>query len=589
MGTDRGSEDELGTAPIGAAQRGPPLPVYQLPARLGRYLLLERIGVGGMAEVFVAQQDGPAGFQKRVVVKRILPHLAEDPHFVEMFQREARLAASLAHSNVVQVFELGNEGNAHFIAMEHVEGLTVHKLARRAWRWQKSVPLEVVCGIVADAALGLHHAHQLSMVHRDVSPENLMVSVEGITKVLDFGIARSTANAASLTKTGELKGKLPYLAPEAIRGDPLDGRADLYALGVTMYWLLTGQRPITAKSEVMLLHAALTQVPKPPSTINPSVPPGVDQLVAALLEKDPAKRPPSAQAVYDALAEDLPPRSVLSAPFVRDIAALPDAEPGFELTTGDGFIPSSPQTARIISGWGGTPSKSAGRLAGRARGPLVVAAGALLALMLGGAATAWIAAARQTPGDQQGALATHVAPGGDAPTAPAPPTPPVPTPAPLLPLSSAAPVDQPPAVEPAVPAKAAAPVRVRKVELRGPPTVRWTTVRGKALGSGAVSAELPADVKGVVATDTKRGVRAILSVGAGVVDYNAAPKGKLDLRAFPWAEVFLGKESLGVTPLQPLSVVAGTYQVRFVYKDKSQQRTVELGANKTERVIVDFR
>ena len=344
--------DELGTRPAqGPTAPAVTQPVYSLPARLGRYTLIERIGVGGMAEVFVALQDGPAGFQKQVVVKRILPHLAQDPRFVEMFQREARLAASLHHTNIVEVFELDNDGDAHFIAMERVEGLTAHRLARRAWQADVSIPLEVVCGIAADAALGLQHAHERGLVHRDISPENLMINTEGVTKVLDFGIARSTATTATLTKTGELKGKLPFMAPEQIRGDDVDARADLYALGVTMYWLLTGQRPITAKSEVMLLHAALTVVPQPASTLNPKVQPGVDALVQALLEKRPEDRPASGREVYDALAHDLPARSVLSAPFVKEVMALPEVEPGTDLGTSNSFIASSPRTPRIISGW----------------------------------------------------------------------------------------------------------------------------------------------------------------------------------------------------------------------------------------------
>jgi eukaryotic-like serine/threonine-protein kinase len=593
------NDDGMATAPVSARSdsRHAHLPLYDLPARLGRYMLLERIGVGGMAEVFVAQQDGPAGFQKRVVVKRILPHLAEDPHFVQMFQREARLAASLSHTNIVQVYELGSEGKAHFIAMELVEGLTLHRMARRAWHAQRSVPLEVVCGIVADTASGLQHAHELSLVHRDISPENLMVSFEGVTKILDFGIARSTEPAATLTKTGELKGKLPFLSPEAIRGEPIDGRADLYALGVTMYWLLTGKRPITAKNEVMMLHAALTVIPEPPSKINPSVPLGIDQLVCALLEKDPANRPATGRAVYDALAEDLPPRSSLAAPFVREVAALADAAPGFDPTSDATFVPSIAHTSRVITGWHSAPTTSPTR----GPPPSIDAASASprRAIVLGAAAAALIGVVVTTlvlwsrPADEPikptTTTAAHTTPAATASTIPVhtgtdPPA-----------------VALPPAVVDAGPADSASAEPVpdgktkraqappRRVELRAPAGVRWSTVRGKALGTGALQVELPAEQKSVVATDPKRGVRSTLAIVGGAVDYARAPRGKLDLRAFPYAEVFLGGESLGVTPLAPLAAVAGTYSIRFVYKDKEQKRSVTLGADKTERVIVDFR
>ncbi|MCC7074275.1 MAG: protein kinase [Deltaproteobacteria bacterium] len=600
-GTHDPNLNELGTKPIhGAATASPTIPVYALPARLGRYTLTERIGVGGMAEVFVALQDGPAGFQKQVVVKRILPHLAQDPRFVEMFQREARLAASLHHTNIVEVFELDSDGDAHFIAMERIEGLTVHRLARRTWHAELSIPLEVVCGIAADAALGLQHAHERGLVHRDISPENLMINTEGVTKVLDFGIARSTASTSTLTKTGELKGKLPFMAPEQIRGDDVDSRADLYALGVTMYWLLTGQRPITAKSEVMLLHAALTEVPRRASELNPQVQPGVDALVLALLEKRPGDRPASGQEVYDALAHDLPARSVLSAPFVKEAMALPDAEPGSDLGTSESFIASSPRTPRIITGWRRALAADAEREAKRvaaeqaASAPrvstsnahrralaLAVGAAAALCLAVAGVAVRWGAS---TPGPDRAAQVDSgpIAPSPSPPLVAAPPTE-VPGAAPPQPPNPVRPVAEPEAT------KVRAQARPKKVQLRGPAGVRWTSSKGKALGAGSTSAEVPGDATSVVALDVKRGVKTVVALDDDVADYAKAPRGKLDLRAFPFAEVFLGSEGLGLTPLPPISAVAGSYKIRFVYKGREEVRTVVLGRDRIERVVVDFR
>ena len=598
-------EDELGTKPIGAAGglSRASAPVYSLPARLGRYTLTERIGVGGMAEVFVAVQDGPAGFQKRVVVKRILPHLAEDPRFVEMFQREAKLAAALHHTNIVQVFELGSEERAHFIVMEAIEGLTVHRLARRAWRAGKSLPLEVVCGIVADTAHGLQHAHELGMVHRDISPENLMINTEGVTKILDFGIARSNATTATLTKTGELKGKLPFMSPEAIRGDPVDGRSDLYALGVTMYWLLTGLRPITAKSEVMLLHAALNEVPRRANELNPQIPAGVDALVAALLDKDPEKRPATGQDVYEALAHDLPMRSALSAPFVKEVMALADDSADFDTATSDGFIASSPKTPRIIHGWRRAVAADAERQRSeeaalglsRQRRRKAIAAGAAAAALLGlGVAGVLVVTRPTAEAPAAGPAGTSTDPAPTPPTpAPSDATPPAAAlapPPPLVPPAEAvgtAPPPPPAEVEAA--AKARAPAKTRKVELRGPAGIKWTAGKGRALATGNGSAELPADLGSVSSLDPRRGVKTTVAIEGGVADYAKAPRGKLDLRAFPFAEVFLGSEALGLTPLPPLIAVTGTYTVRFVYKGREEKRTVTLGRDRIERIVVDFR
>ncbi len=287
------------------------------PQRIGRYLLLERLGVGGMAEVYLAQQAGAAGFQKLVVLKRILPHLAADRQFVDMFAREAKVAARVSHANVVQIFELGEEGGEFYIAMEYLDGLTLHRLAASSWEQGWALPIDVVCRTIADAAVGLHAAHNLvdeqgrslHLVHRDVSPDNLMVSKDGVTKVLDFGIAKGDLGGPK-TKTGNLRGKIPFMPPEQITGEVLDARADLYALGVSMYWMLTGERPFDRQSDWHTMHAILNDVPKPPSTLNAAVSPGLDALILQLLDKQKSKRPASGREVADRLEELASPGSV---------------------------------------------------------------------------------------------------------------------------------------------------------------------------------------------------------------------------------------------------------------------------------------
>jgi serine/threonine-protein kinase len=331
--------------------------IQSLPARLGRYLLTKRLGIGGMAEIFLASQDGPAGFRRPCVVKRVLPHLAEDPKFVEMFQREARVAALLSHTNVVQVYELGEADGSFFLAMEYVDGTALHTLARTSWRLRRPLPLEVVCCAVADAALGLDAAHALndldgaplSLVHRDISPDNLMVNREGVTKVLDFGIAR-TALFDGGTGTGELKGKLPFTSPEQIAGLALDGRADLYALGVTLYWLLTGQRPLVGDGDLQLMQKIIHEVPRPPKELNPSIPDVVNDLTMKLLEKRRERRPARGCDVHDALADALKARRSVVVPFVERTllaARAPDTLP--ERTPVDVVRVAPPDTALRIA------------------------------------------------------------------------------------------------------------------------------------------------------------------------------------------------------------------------------------------------
>ncbi len=287
------------------------------PPRLGRYELLERLGVGGMAEVYLAQQIGAAGFHKKVVVKRILPHLAADAQFVQMFAREAKVAARVSHPNVVQIYELAEEGGELFIAMEHIDGLTLHRLAAAAWEQGRALPTDVVIRTIADAALGLHAAHSLTdeqgrlvhLVHRDVSPDNLMVSKDGVTKVLDFGVAKGDLGGPK-TKTGNLRGKIPFMPPEQIMGEVLDGRADLYALGVSAYWMLTGERPYDRQSDWHTMQAILNDPPRPATTHNPGIPQALDELLLRLLQKNRDQRPSSGKEVADLLDDLASPASL---------------------------------------------------------------------------------------------------------------------------------------------------------------------------------------------------------------------------------------------------------------------------------------
>jgi serine/threonine-protein kinase len=280
--------------------------------KVGRYSLLTRLASGGMANVWLARVDGVGGFQKTVVVKTILPHLADDPEFVRMFIDEALLASQIQHPNVVNIFDLGESHGSYFIAMEYIAGRTLRHVQREVKRSHRAPPPWFVLRIVASACDGLHHAHTMvgddgkpmPIVHRDVSPENVMVSFAGDTKVLDFGIAKAS-NMASKTRAGVLKGKHAYMAPEQIEG-AIEGRAphpriDVYSAGVVLYELLTGRRPFRGANELALLRQILDTVPEPPHATCPWVPENLSALVMKAMARSPSERFQSALELRDAI------------------------------------------------------------------------------------------------------------------------------------------------------------------------------------------------------------------------------------------------------------------------------------------------
>ncbi len=297
----------------------------RLQPRLGRYRLERRLGAGGMAEVFLARAEGPSGFEKQVVVKRIRPQLAANKKFVEMFLREARLLARLDHPNIVRIIELDEERGEYFLALEYLEGLSLREVAERHWAVGRSLPLETLMQIIADTARGLDYAHNhrdqagaaANLVHRDVSPDNIFVTTTGSVKVIDFGIAK-LEGVDQLTQAGELKGKIPFMSPEQLQGVSLDARCDLFALGITTYWLLAGRRPFDGTSDVHTMKAILEDPPVPLRKFNPKLPLLVEDIVRSLLEKDRNKRMRSAMTLHDALSTLLvalpraaPPSSLL--------------------------------------------------------------------------------------------------------------------------------------------------------------------------------------------------------------------------------------------------------------------------------------
>ncbi len=274
----------------------------------GKYDLLALLATGGMAEIWLARISGMAGFEKLVVIKRLLDQLARDPEYVEMFLDEARINARLTHTNVVTVLELGQVESKYFMAMEYVPGLSVQLVGKYSTQRKGAVPQEVACGVVAQACAGLHYAHErslpdgtpLKIVHRDISPQNLIVTFEGLVKVVDFGIARA-AGRHTVTRTGFVKGKSSYMSPEQCLGQPLDRRSDVFALGIILFELGTSRRLFKRASSYQTLQAiAMGEVP-PPRELNPKMDAAVEAVILRALARRKEDRFSTAEEMQEAL------------------------------------------------------------------------------------------------------------------------------------------------------------------------------------------------------------------------------------------------------------------------------------------------
>ncbi len=278
------------------------------PLPFGKYLLLERISVGGMAEVFKAKAFGVEGFEKIIAIKRILPSMAEDADFIQMFIDEAKICGQLNHANICQTFELGRIEDSHFIAMEYIWGKDLLQIQNRFRRMRKSVPPLMAAFVASKVCEGLDYAHRkkdatgkpLGIIHRDVSPQNILCSYEGEIKVIDFGIAKA-ASRSSKTQAGVLKGKFGYMSPEHVRGMELDRRADIFSIGTILYEMLTNERLFLGESDFATLEKIRNVAVPPPSTVNPEVPPTLDGIIMKALAREVEDRYQWASEMQEAL------------------------------------------------------------------------------------------------------------------------------------------------------------------------------------------------------------------------------------------------------------------------------------------------
>ncbi|MGK4008968.1 serine/threonine-protein kinase [Sorangium sp. So ce1036] len=282
---------------------------------LGRYELLLPIAAGGMAMVWAARLKGTRGFQKIVAVKTMLPQLSEDDQFERMFLLEASLASQIRHPHAVEILDLGEQDGVLFLAMEWIDGVPLSQVMKVAKR-RTGVPIPIAVRIVMQACAGLHAAHELKdnsgnlvgLVHRDISPQNILVTYNGMAKVVDFGVAKATAFNDSTTRAGQLKGKVSYTAPEQVRGDAIDRRVDVFAMGIVLYVLTTGKHPFRRESEGATLFAISSPDPVvAPHTFLADYPASLEAVLLRALEKERDQRYATANELLRALDKALPP------------------------------------------------------------------------------------------------------------------------------------------------------------------------------------------------------------------------------------------------------------------------------------------
>jgi eukaryotic-like serine/threonine-protein kinase len=497
---------------------------------LGKYEVICRLSAGGMAEIFLALQRGPGGFQKLAVLKQILPEAQEEDEFVRMFIAEAQIAASFSHPNLAQVYELDIADGELFMAMEFIAGATLSEVVKASSAEKQPVPLGFVLRVVRDTAQALHYAHHFkdplgrarNVVHRDVAPRNILVSYEGTTKLLDFGIAKGFHR----TGAGKIKGTLGYMSPEQLRVGPLDGRSDICSLGVVLHECMTGKSLYGDKIKTVaeFIDTVLTTVPAPPSRHNPRVPPGLDEVVLKAIAKRPEDRFQTARDFGRAL-ESAAPGEIWSAeqcgeligrlfrdrqektrPMIQSLSGVgspggvPSSGP-FTLPLGLPVATEAPIVSPTVLGSGPT---TAPIIKPSSRSRVVRAAAAFVGALLVGSAVWWW-------------------------LQPSPPASPAPTPL---------------------------------VEAKGEPAPEATI--------GALD----------------------LRATPGVVTRAppAASFGWISLDSHPWARMSLDGREIGVTPISHFRTKAGQHSVEAIRADGSRQTLhVQVTAQREEKVVLKWR
>ncbi len=282
------------------------------PTPAGQYYLMEKIAQGGMAEIFKGLSYDVNGLKKTVCIKKILPHIAASQEFIDNLIDEAKITVSLSHGNIAQIYDLGKVGDDYFMVMEFVEGRSLSQINKRCLKNDELIPVPHLCFFMAEILNGLNYIHlrtdergsSLGIVHRDISPQNIMVSFSGTVKIIDFGIAKSKLRMGT-TDSGILKGKFAYMSPEQARGEPVDHRSDIFSLGVILYEMLTGKRLFKADDNRDTLRNVRRAKIDPPTSFRPDLPPALDEIVMRALAKDRRERYPFASEMHDELVKFL--------------------------------------------------------------------------------------------------------------------------------------------------------------------------------------------------------------------------------------------------------------------------------------------
>ena len=547
-----------------------------------------------MAEIWLARQSGLQGFEKLVVIKRMVNTLQRDPEYIDMFLTEARLAAQLSHPNVVQIYELGEEAGALYIVMEYLDGEDLSVVRRTGQKHGLPLLDHHAARLISMAAEGLHYAHTrtgidgkaLGIVHRDVSPQNLIATFDGGLKVVDFGIAKL---ATHVTNSGKLKGKLAYMSPEQARGEPLDGRSDVFSLGIVLFEVVTRTRLLPRLNDLELLTIMGGTDPLArPSERRADLPAGLEPIILKMMARKREQRFQNAREVHDALEAWLRETGKVAsagdlADSLRTVFArrIHDRRQLIETAMTTELTPSSAKqlsdlVARQASGTGSSPSHTGTRRRDglRKRGPVVaLVALSVLVVAIGAAVLRRMSDAAQVP---------------------------VESPTPVV-LVRQAPALPPVLVIETVPPGATISVNGQE---RG---LSPLTLEELGVGSHQVAASLVGYRPGAKSvTLAKPGERvmvdlALVPLGLPPVDPGAtrlavkppprkakpveAPQGKLTLKTTPWTMVYLGKKKLGDTPLLNVPLPAGKLTLRLVNPENNSENSIEVEIKSNETTV----
>jgi serine/threonine-protein kinase len=578
-------------------------------ARYGRFELLGRLAYGGMAEIFLAREIGHENTRRMMVIKRVLPHVAEDPHFVDMFVDEARLAMQLNHPSICHVYSFGEAEGTYFIAMEWVNGKPLSQIIRRA-KENGGLPIPIALKIIAQVAEALDYAHRaadasgepLGVVHRDVSPQNIMVSYDGVVKLLDFGIAKATSHSTR-TEAGIIKGKFAYMSPQQCVGEPIDARADVFALGICLFEALTGKNPFRRKTEFETMTRIVGDATPKARERREEIPEPIEGVVGKALMKQPERRFQTAGEMQMALEEVIPTLGAfvsagrigeyvtnLFADEVRDGPHLdmritaPPKEVEKSGTTDDSLekpLPAPPgatdlerDAMRPAMATTTTTAKPSS-----ARGLGLLALGGVLVLLLGlvgaGGALAWVLLARPfdgsslaDPGMRTTSEPTHATP----PSTPVGEVPPVGSPAGDGTTQAAAPSGT--AFFESVPSGATISFGDREA-------VGTTPLEVGMIPPGAYDVRLELDRhrawEGQFSVTAGQRVTITARLDPERAAPAAAPPGEISINTRPWSRVYVGRRLLGTTPIGGAEVPSGNVRLRLVDRDGNEHtRTVRV-------------